>query len=75
MNLENESGNFFESGISLPVGQRKWPHFIDFEIEDSYEGSRVNYGKTGGYPKQLQSQTIMGLELLHQYQTENISTF
>ena len=29
MNLENESGNFFEANTNLNPGQRKWPHFID----------------------------------------------
>ena len=42
----NKSGFiFFESDISLTPGQRKWPHFIDFEIEDSYEGPKITYGK------------------------------
>ena len=53
MNLENESGNFFESDISLTPGQRKWPHFIDFEIEDSYEGPKINYGKRGELSKAI----------------------
>ena len=54
MNLENEPGNFFEANTNLNPGQRKWPHFIDFEIEDFYSrGSIINYGKRGELSKAI----------------------
>ena len=53
MNLDNKSGNFFEANFNLNPGQRKWPHFIDFNIEDSYSGKVINYGKRGELSKAL----------------------
>ena len=47
MNLEDKAGNFFEEKSDLPPNKRKWPHFIDFQIEDYYRGNKINYGKRG----------------------------
>jgi len=47
MNLDQENGNFFEGKNDLPLNKRKWPHFIDFEIIESYKGEEIDYGKRG----------------------------
>ena len=31
MELKGKKGTFFESG-SIPINERRWPHFIDFTI-------------------------------------------
>ncbi|MFA6158385.1 MAG: hypothetical protein WC763_02045 [Candidatus Paceibacterota bacterium] len=49
MILKGDKGTFFESG-DIPVNKRRWPHFVDFEIRDSFEWpSRVEFGKRGEY--------------------------
>lgn len=38
MALDNKRGVFFEASDNLQIGDRKWPHFVDFDIKHSYEG-------------------------------------
>lgn len=54
MNLNDESGNFFEHAPNLPVSDRKWPHFISFSIDDQevYE-KFTSFGKRGVYAAPL----------------------
>lgn len=49
MALDNSKGTFFEKE-NPPINKRRWPHFIDFEITESfdcknYDVKKMNYGK------------------------------
>ena len=47
MALDEDRGTFFEKG-NLPINERRWPHFMDFEILEHFSPKkRVNYGKRG----------------------------
>jgi hypothetical protein len=49
MILSGEKGTFFESG-EIPVNERRWPHFMDFEIVDSCKSeNRIDFGKRGRF--------------------------
>jgi len=52
MSLDNESGNFFEQAPNLPINNRKWPHFINFSINDNFLYEQfTSFGKRGEYAK------------------------
>lgn len=53
MNLDNDLGNYFEESNDLSPNKRKWPHFIDFKVNDYYEGEEINYGKRNELSKSL----------------------
>ncbi len=36
MALDEEKGTFFEAD-NPSINERKWPHFINFEIQDSFD--------------------------------------
>lgn len=45
MALDVKKGTFFEEK-ELPINERRWPHFMDFDIIESCESKkRINYGK------------------------------
>jgi hypothetical protein len=47
MMLKGKKGTFFESG-DISINKRRWPHFMDFNILDKYEGiKQINFGKRG----------------------------
>lgn len=53
MILEGEKGTFFEDG-DIPINKRRWPHFVDFEIVESFNpGKRFSLGKRGEYAQAL----------------------
>lgn len=51
MILKGDKGTFFESG-DIPVNERRWPHFVDFNIKKSFESlSRIDFGARGQHAK------------------------
>lgn len=51
MALDNQRGLFFEDKIRNPkINNRKWPHFVDFEIKKkSKQGIMLRFGKQGEF--------------------------
>jgi hypothetical protein len=51
MALDNERGLFFEDQKNKPeINNRKWPHFVDFEIKKkSRKKIELNFGKQGKF--------------------------
>ncbi|XKT74897.1 MAG: hypothetical protein ACJKSS_01910 [Patescibacteria group bacterium UBA2103] len=53
MILEGEKGTFFEDG-NIPINKRRWPHFVDFEIVESFNPSKRFFaGKRDEYAQAL----------------------
>lgn len=50
MALDAARGLFFENG-SPSAGDRRWPHFIDFNIKRSFEKKPLDFGKQGRFGK------------------------
>lgn len=49
MALDKERGTFFEKD-DLPINERRWPHFMDFEVIEHFESKkRINYGQRGEF--------------------------
>jgi hypothetical protein len=51
MVLDDNRGLFFEDQIERPsIGDRKWPHFIDFKIKKEYVGGKeLLFGPQGRF--------------------------
>lgn len=57
MALDNQRGLFFENQEARPkIGDRRWPHFIDFEIKKkSRKKLELDFGKQGEYAEAFSS--------------------
>ena len=51
MVLKGDKGTFFEDG-KIPINQRRWPHFMDFNILDYFESKeKIQFGQRGEFSK------------------------
>jgi hypothetical protein len=50
MVLKGDKGTFFEKNENIPINERRWPYFMDFQIINKFESKkRINLGKRGEF--------------------------